>query len=371
MTRPVDGVTRVCLVSPLPPPPGGIARWTAMVTAYARECSPDVELLIVDTAVRLRPPAHASTAVRVLTGALEGLRILAAVTRRLVIDHPHVLHLNSPGSLGTARDLVVLVLARAARVPVVYHLRFGRVPDIASRHTAEWRLLRRVARMASVVICIDAATAEALAHFAPEVHAIHVPNCVDLRALPDSAGTNVRQQVIFVGWHVVTKGVEELVTAWRRAAPPGWSLRMVGPADDAMLGRLGDLAGDSDVRFDGPLRHEEVLLRVAESEVLVLPSHTEGFPNVVVEAMALEKPVVVTPVGALPEMVAGGAGLLVPVGDVDALVQALVAVMEDRDLRVRMGRLGGERARALYSLDVVFAEYRRIWRCSGPRAAGL
>lgn len=101
---------------------------------------------------------------------------------------------------------------------------------------------------------------------------------------------------------------------------------------------------------------------MARAKGIVLPSHTEGFPNVVVEAMGIGKPVIATRVGAIPEMLADGCGLLVPVQDAGALAVALGQVMGDARLRHALAEKARARATERYSLDVVFSQYLTIWR---------
>lgn len=101
---------------------------------------------------------------------------------------------------------------------------------------------------------------------------------------------------------------------------------------------------------------------MAACDVFVLPSHTEGFPNVVVEAMALGRAVVATDVGAVADMLADGCGAVVPPRRPADLAGALDAVMRDEALR----RATGERARAKalgeYRIDEVVAAVVRLWR---------
>ncbi|WP_279385042.1 glycosyltransferase [Methanosarcina barkeri] len=67
------------------------------------------------------------------------------------------------------------------------------------------------------------------------------------------------------------------------------------------------------MRFTGPVNHEDIPLWISASDILVLPSLSEGRPNVILEALACEVPVVATDVGGIPElMVDGETGYLVP-----------------------------------------------------------
>lgn len=80
-------------------------------------------------------------------------------------------------------------------------------------------------------------------------------------------------------------------------------------------------------------------------DVVVLPAHVEGLPLVLVEAMALGKPVVASAVGGVPELIEDGrSGLLVRPGDADALAAAIARVLDDPALAARLGAAGRERA---------------------------
>jgi len=73
------------------------------------------------------------------------------------------------------------------------------------------------------------------------------------------------------------------------------------------------------------------------ADVVVLPTHTEGFPRAVQEAMVLRRPVISTPVGGIPELIIDGkTGLLMPVDDENALAQGLERLMSDKELSCRI-----------------------------------
>ena len=107
--------------------------------------------------------------------------------------------------------------------------------------------------------------------------------------------------------------------------------------------------------------HDEALRLLAASEVFVLPSYTEGFPNSVMEAMATGLAVVATDVGAVPEMLSEGCGLLVPPRDVVALRDALARVTADDALRAELGRRAREKARAEYAMGIAFKRLVDVW----------
>lgn len=322
-----------------------------------------VELAEINTAPTWRSIHTNSLVVRALGGTLQLLRDCVRITKTLSRRRFDVIHLVTSGHLAAFRDLSVSYLADWFGVGLIYHIRFGRIPSLVGGRSLEWRLIRTVMRRAAKVILIDAATFEAVSRAEPSVRAVLIPNCVDIDALPQAVPSEESvRTALFLGWVVPTKGVGELVEAWRRLNPPGWRLDIVGPFDESYRDAL--LAGhvSANLRFLGQVPHEQAMRRMAACDLFVLPSYTEGFPNVVVEAMALGRPIVASDVGAIPEMLAESAGVLVKSRDVDALVDGLNTVIGDESLRRQMAARALERAHGLYSIDVVFRSYNKLWR---------
>ncbi len=118
---------------------------------------------------------------------------------------------------------------------------------------------------------------------------------------------------------------------------PGARLLIVGDGPDrAACERLTDELGLRDaVSFAG--QRDDVPAMLAAMDVVAMPSHHEGYPYAVLEALAAGRPVVATAVGGLPEMIDSGRnGLLVPAGDTDALADALAKALTPGTLRDRL-----------------------------------
>jgi glycosyltransferase involved in cell wall biosynthesis len=99
--------------------------------------------------------------------------------------------------------------------------------------------------------------------------------------------------------------------------------------------------------------------------VFLLPSHAEGMPNAVLEAMGAGLPVIATPVGAIPEMLGEGAGgRLVPVRDAAGLAQALLELQADPALRHSMGEWNRARVEACYRMDRVLVRLDHLYKCA-------
>ena len=105
---------------------------------------------------------------------------------------------------------------------------------------------------------------------------------------------------------------------------------------------------------------EEILA----ARALVLPSFAEGLPVVIMEAMALRRPVISTFVAGIPELVRPGEhGWLVPAGDVDALAQAMQACLDaPADTLARMGEAAHTRVLARHDVDTEAARLAKLFR---------
>jgi len=207
-----------------------------------------------------------------------------------------------------------------------------------------------------------------------------VPNGKDPRLYPPDIGRDeVRRElgveashrlVTLVGRLHRQKGQDLLI----EAAPA--VLDAVPGARFLLLGE-GPWAGEVDRRLHAAglekrflrAHHRDDVARVlAATDLVVLPSRYEGFPNVVVEAMAARRPVVATRVPGTDEAVLDGeTGLLVPPGDPQALAAALVRVLRDDALAQRLARAGRERFLDLYTLEATAGAVETVY---GEVAAG-
>jgi glycosyltransferase involved in cell wall biosynthesis len=166
-------------------------------------------------------------------------------------------------------------------------------------------------------------------------------------AIGAGRGTDARTQprFLFLGWLERDKGIFELLEAARRLASGGrqFTLDIAGDGTAAAEARMliaRDGLGEI-VRLRSWLSGAELIEALRTSDVLVLPSWAEGLPNAMVEGMAAQLAVVVTRVGAIPEVVSDRhSALLVPPRDPDSLTAALVALLDDPQLRVRIAAEG-------------------------------
>jgi glycosyltransferase involved in cell wall biosynthesis len=161
------------------------------------------------------------------------------------------------------------------------------------------------------------------------------------------------------------KGVFDLLSAFRdaRKVCPDIRLRIAGDGElqqATMLTR--ELRLDDSVTFLGWLSAADIQRELGVAEVFVLPSHNEGLPMSLLEAMACGLPVVSTRVGGIPELVTDGVnGLLIVPGDVEALTRSIILLANEPSLRATLGECARETVRLRYSLETIMPRLQYIY----------
>lgn len=349
---------KVCMIAPLPPPYGGISNWAVLVLRFIKSRG-DFAIKTIDIAPRWRTIDDLSVWKRVISG---GLKLIFDYSKYLyvLLGRPDVVHLTTSGRLAVLRDVAVLATARIFRISTVYHIRIGRIPDIVMKQTVEWKILYRAIMMASAVIALDNETAAVIRRCCSGITVRQIPNGIDVKKLPISSSSKIRT-VIYLGWVIPTKGIEELCQAWSQLSLTGWRCIVVGPGSEIYRQELRNRFHLKNLTFISEKSHEDAMRLLAASDVLVLPSYTEGFPNVIIEAMAMGKAIVATSVGAIPEMLADGCGMLVPPQDVGSFAAALSRVCIDEHLRASIGSRAKEKAYHEYAIDKVLDQLTTLW----------
>lgn len=133
-----------------------------------------------------------------------------------------------------------------------------------------------------------------------------------------------------------------------------------GPLEKGIKERAKQIPGHERIVFTGSRRDIPDLLEAMD--VFVLASVIEGFPNVLLEAMAMAKPVVASEVGGIPELVESGVnGILILPRDKKALAEAILALLEDSEKRVRLATNAQEKIKREFTLDRMLDQYEALY----------
>jgi|CXWL01.1.fsa_nt_gi glycosyltransferase involved in cell wall biosynthesis len=153
----------------------------------------------------------------------------------------------------------------------------------------------------------------------------------------------IGRRFIFVGHVKPAKGVGEIVAAAKLLSSTGLTVDLYGPLQD---GVDSSWFVDSPVTYRGPLAAHEVIPKLTEYDVLLMPSYAliEGYPGVILEAYCVGLPVIATRWGGIPEIVDSETGILVEPRDVAGLANAMRNLMESDQLLTKLS--SGARSKA-------------------------
>ena len=300
--------------------------------------------------------------------AVRGLTLFARLCARRRVEAAHI-HISTKGSF--ARKCLAVAIARDAHVPVILHVHSGGLFPSASRRSRLERLQSRIFRWtleaSDAVVALTPSRQLRLQQEARISYSCVIPNAPDLDVLPARRPSARTPVVLFLGHLYREKGVYDLLEAFSmlRASHPDLRLVLAGEGREAEplrsqaerlgLGEVVDLPG-----WVGPDQKATLL---SEAACLALPSHTEGLPLVLLEAMHAGVPIVATSVGGVPEVVEDGVeALLVPPHDVAALSQALTCVVGDAALAARLSQGARRRAMAEYTPEALAARIGDVYR---------
>jgi glycosyltransferase involved in cell wall biosynthesis len=242
---------------------------------------------------------------------------------------------------------------------------------------ADRRSLAEKVRRARFVISVSDFGRSQLMVLVHEQHwpKIHLVRCgIDVRQFTRQAPrppTGDHLRVLSVGRLVPVKGHAVLLEALaelRDVDRVAASLDVIGdgPRRQALEMRARALGLSEHVRFHGRVGQDEIKRHYAEADVFCLPSLAEGVPVVLMEAMAMEIPVVASGVMGIPELIEDRkSGLLVRPGRASALAQALAALAASADVRRELGRGGRTVIESAFSLERSASALRELYARNG------
>jgi colanic acid/amylovoran biosynthesis glycosyltransferase len=256
---------------------------------------------------------------------------------------------------------------RLARIPIVVSCRGSGIN--VTPHLQPW--LRdaypEVFAITARVHCVSRAIATAAAEYGLEPSKVFINHpSVDIEAFRPSSRPDATREspftIVSSGRLHWVKGHEFGLMAARRLVEKGLSFRYVivgdGPKKDELLFMVKSMRLEDVIELPGHLPRDDIRRILQGADVFLLTSLAEGVSNSVLEAMAMEVPVVATDVGGMSELVRDGIdGYLVPPCDDKAMAERLERLFNDAQRRRQMGLSGRERVIESFNLDSYLSRF--------------
>ncbi|MGE2834251.1 glycosyltransferase family 4 protein [Mycobacterium sp. SMC-4] len=308
--------------------------------------------------------------------AAEKIAVFASGTLRFVVElirfRPSVIHLHASTRGSFVRKAILFWISRITGTPVVLHMHGSGFPqDYEDSPRAVRAMVRATLRRADAFVALGQMWADRMQKIVPDARIHAIPNGVRLapRVAQRSA---VPLSVVFLGRIGDHKGTFRLLDAWAKlncepdfvtASGTTATLTIAGDGEiDRARRYVKDLCLEDTVTVHGWLSETQVGDMLDRAQVLVLPSRNEGQPMAVLEAMARGLCVIAGDVGGLPEMIGGGAGILIPPDDAEAVADALRKVIGDHELRDRYGAAAHLRIREQFDTEAIARRLDVLYR---------
>jgi len=348
-------VKSVVMIGPCPDAKGGMASVVAVYRANG--------LFSDGRCCYLTTATEGGAVQKIWVAVLALVRFVAL----LVLGRVSILHVHGASHGSFWRKRFFMRLARLFSVPVIFHLHGGEFMQFVDERLDAPTRQRVIDTLGAcrLIYCLNQEIGCWLRTLVPGVRVQVMPNPIDLSAYPKSNAAR-EPIVLFLGRLEREKGVFDLVEAVANIAErvSGISLVLCGAGSAKFaLQQLAEQKGiGALVEFPGWVDGQAKADLLQRAGVFVLPSYAEGMPIAVLEAMAAATPVVASSVGAVVEMLEGGAsGFVVEPGNVSMLGQAILSALIDANVTGAMTERASIRVRSTYAADVVIAHLRQCY----------
>lgn len=344
---------KILLVAPLPPPVGGVSIWAKQY--IDSKLSLDNDVYVVNTSkTALGAQNFGKNQLK------EEFKRICYINRSLQIalnkSNFDIIHFNvSCSPIGIIRDFFFIRKMKGRAKKIIIHLHYDASQMVKGIFMK--RFLKSICKLSDVILCLNQPSKKQIDQLSSK-SSIIVPNFIDAGLFADLPARLFNERiktVIYVGHVLKSKGFLEIIEAARQL--PDIEFKIVGYADEAtMLMHYPD-----NVKFLGEVSRKSVLKEMMESDLLLLPSYTEGFPIVILEAMLCGLPVIATPVGAIPEMIENKGGVMVNVGDAVGIINAIIR-MHDINIRKKMSEWNYAKVMSCYTEENIVTKLIEIYR---------
>lgn len=350
---------------------GGINQWGQNILSYYENHKDGVEIVPASFDRHISRIRSKNAFQRLMNGIREQIAPICEAIKAMKDAKPDVVHICTSAGMGCIRDYILVRMAKRHNIKSVLHLHFGRLPELAEIKNWEWRILKAVLKKCDVVVPMNRPTEKALFDNGFN-HVKYLPNplsndIVEQIFKLDGTVRRCPKRLLYVGHVYETKGVFELVEGCRDIEDV--KLRIVGKYTQDVYERLisaGTKTGRKDwIEFAGEMPHDEVLKEFMMADMFVFPSYTEGFPNVILEAMACGCPIIASNVGAIPEMLDldnEPCGICIRPKSCKEVHDAVASLINNEAQKKIFSEGAKMRVNSMYAMPIVWKELVNIWK---------
>lgn len=362
---------KILLLAPTSLSQGGIACWTKLL--LGNSTGEKVEYKTIDTSALYRILGGKTSFFDRLCGLRDSFFRGTRLLIDLLIYKPNIVYFTCSPSVGFAfRDAPQILLSKLFSVKVVIHLRGGNLEGFWGGGYFRRFLANRGSKLADYIFVITRDCETVAREKFGDGKVVYIPNFIDINATSE-AGNNIPKEIdkdkfniIHVAFQYKGKGTFEIIEAAKELSD-NVNILLIGVVSEDNRVAIEDAiekngVGDR-VQLLG-VRHKPTLWDYYKNaDLFLFPTYSEGFPNVIMEAMLYGLPILATDVGNIADMVgaAGEKPAAILLENADTPDPAEIAdkiknLIDNTELRRQLSKNGFERVKKYYSLEVVIPQ---------------
>ena len=311
---------KLLLLSPVPPPAGGIATWTQRFL-NSEIIKNNVNVTLIDTSVKGKRKKNLSEK-KILEEVKRAAALIKELDFKLKKENYDIVHINTSCSkLGLIRDYILCKLIKNSNSKLILHCHCDTtymVKGILSDY-----FFKRICNTADVILVLNNVSKNHIEKISKKEVKL-VPNFInedEILNYHKKVNQEVKE-IIYVGHVVKLKGCLEIIKV--ATYFPEITFKLMG-----YIGKdFEEINIPENVILTGELDREKVIKEMQKADVFLFPTYTEGFPNVILEAMASGLPIISTSVGAIPDIIENKGGIIVEKQNITDLINAIYKIME-------------------------------------------
>lgn len=339
----------ILLVSPYLPVGGGISAWTEKYINYMTEHG--IEYHLVDlgfvgkrTLDKIVFPDEIKRTVRIVKDLKKSVKQFSC----------NLAHINTSCSrFGIIRDTWCVRYAYLHNIPVILHCRCN-IEDQLKNNNLRKKLFKYMVRRSAHIITLNTPSFNYASLLSAGKTSL-LPNFIEKEyCRKHNKNSEKIENVLFVGHVRKGKGVLEIISVAK--ATPNIQFTLIGP----IMSEIESITVPKNVHLLGMLSHDSIGKYYEEADVFLFPSYSEGFANVMLEAMANSLPIIATDVGSNKSMIEEKGGIIVPIKNSQAIIEALLK-MDKQDVREKMSKWNYEKVVSKYTVDSVMEDLLKTY----------
>lgn len=273
-----------------------------------------------------------------------------------------IIHIHSASYGSFLRKSIVLKIAKLFRKKVIFHIHGAEFELFYNKSPKFFQnFITNILNQADFIIALSKQWGEILSNISSNqnIKILYNPTFIkELNHIPSETA-----RFLFMGRIEKRKGVYEIIESTKYLQNNNVIINLYGDGDIDKFKRLiQESAVGEKVQIKGWISGNEKKSVYDNSDVLLLPSFNEGLPMSILEAMAWGLPIISTPIAGIPEAVEDGVnGFLIQPGDAKSLAEKIDVLVNDKDLREKMGRESYRIAKEKFDINVIIKQLQGIY----------